>query len=109
MQKVFTNGSEHDNRDIMIEIKDGYIEFFFNDYYLKQSKWIEEETQRRLDEGGEELTDDEAGNHGFYWMSADDWRKSKTENLDRADNWHIHMNQKNWFTPSMEKFMDDNT
>ena len=109
MQKVFANGSKHDSRDILIEIKDGYIEFFFNEYYLRQQQWIKEETERRFEEGQDELGEDEKGNHSFYWIGADEWHKSKTENLDRGDNWHTHMKEKNWFTPQMEKFMDDNT
>ena len=49
MEKVFKNGNSArgDNRDILIKIKDGYIEFFFNDQYLRQAKWVEEETERR--------------------------------------------------------------
>ena len=111
MEKVFKNGNSArgDNRDILIKIKDGYIEFFFNDQYLRQAKWVEEETERRKEVNEPELTEDEAGNHNFYWFDAADWHKSKSENLDRGDNWHKHMERKSWFTNEMETFLDLNT
>ena len=108
-QSVFNNGSKHDTRDIMIRIDDTHIEFFFYEQYLRQKQWIEDETERRFQEGQDELLEDEAGNHGFYWIGTDDWHKSKKENLDRPDNWHNHMKEKNWFTKEMKSFLDLNT
>ena len=111
IQGIFENGNSHrgDTRQIMIRIEDGVISFYFYEQYLKQQNWIDGEAQRRFECGEEELTEEEKGNHEFYWIDASDWHKSKTENLDRGDNWHTHMNEKAWFTEEMEKFLDLNT
>lgn len=106
MQQVFNNGSNGDNRQILIKINDGYVEFFYYEQYLLQLKWIEEETERRLEYNGEELTEEEAGNHSFYWMGLEEWINDKTQRLDRDDNWHKHMRRKNWFTEEMADFIN---
>lgn len=43
-EAVFSNGSKHDSREIMIRINEDYIEFFFYEQYLRQKEWIENET-----------------------------------------------------------------
>jgi len=108
MQKIFDNGSKGDNRQIMINIKDGTIWFYFYEQYREQLHFIQEEIQRRQECGEPELTKEEKVVAEFYWIDANDWNKSKTEYLDREDNWHTHMNNKNWFTKEMEKFLDLN-
>ena len=45
-QAIFANGSNHDNREIMLQIGD-YIDFFYYDQYNKQKIWIIEENDRR--------------------------------------------------------------
>lgn len=108
-EAVFSNGSKHDSREIMIRINEDYIEFFFYEQYLRQKEWIENETERRFQCGEEELTEDEAGNHNFYWFGKNDWKRDKTERLDRPDNWHKHMERKTWFTKEMTDFINKNT
>ncbi len=108
-EEIFNNGSEHDKRRIMIRINNGYVEFFFYDQYLRQKQWIEEETERRFQDGEDELTEDESGNHNFYWFGVDEWVKDKTERQDQNDNWHKHMRRKNWFTLKMEDWINENT
>lgn len=107
-QKVFNNGNGSD-RDIMIRIEDAFIAFYFYEQYLRQEAWIDEETENRLQNGMEELTEDEKGNHEFYWIPKDDWKRDKTQRQDRPDNWHNHMNHKNWFTQEMADFINKNT
>jgi hypothetical protein len=106
MEKVFNNGSVGDARQILVRITGGYIEFFFYDQYLRQLNWINEETERRLESDEEELTEEEKGNHSFYWFSSDEWTKDKTQRLDRPDNWHKHMERKNWFTKEMADYIN---
>lgn len=107
-EAVFSNGSNHDNRKIMIRINDD-IEFFFYDQYLRQKQWIEEETERRLQCGEDELTEDEESNNSFYYILKQDWISDKTERLDREDNFHTHMMRKTWFTKEMKDFIDKST
>ena len=38
-----------------------------------------------------------------------EWIKDRTERLDRGDNWHTHMKEKNWFTKEMEDFINSKT
>lgn len=113
MQEVFKSGSKHDQnvpRTIMIKIEDNLIEFFFYEQYLRQQNWVEEETDRRLNYGGEELTEDEKGNHNFYWIDIADWKSDRvTTRQDRPDNWHTHMYEKNWFTDEMYDFIEKHT
>lgn len=108
-QQIFSNGSKIDTRDIMIRIKGNFIAFYFYEQYLRQQAWVDEETEYRLQNGMEELTDYEKGNHEFYWIPKDDWKRDKTERLDRGDNWHNHMSHKNWFTKEMKDFIDSKT
>jgi len=108
MEKVFRNGSKHDSRQIMININGGYIEFFYYQQYLKKKVWIIEENERREESGEDSLTKYEECNDPFYWFGTSDWKRDKTENLDRHDNWHTHMKEKTWFTNEMEKFLNDN-
>ena len=44
----------------------------------------------------------------FYDIPKCDWISDRTERLDREDNWHFHMKEKNWFTDEMKKFIDAN-
>ncbi len=108
-QKVFENGNPRDGREILIKIIDDTIYFFYNENYRLHENWVHEETERRNQCVEEELTEEEKHYPEFYWIDKEDWHKSKTQNLDRGDNWHVHMKEKNWFTPLMEKFMDDNS
>ena len=103
MRRTFSNGSQHDTRDIDIEIKDGMICFYFTEQYHRQKQWIQEEIERR---GEDDLDEDEKGNHEFYWFASEEWEKDKTQRLDRGDNWHTHMKEKNWFTEDMANFLN---
>ena len=106
MRKTFNNGSKHDSREIYIEIKGGVFSFYFTEQFKRQQNWIEEEIERR---GGDDLEEDEKGNHEFYWFAAEDWESDKTNRLDREDNWHRHMRHKNWFTEEMANFLNNNS
>jgi hypothetical protein len=44
----------------------------------------------------------------FYDIPKRDWISDRKERLDREDNWHYHMKEKNWFTKEMEKYIDEN-
>ncbi len=109
MQKVFYNGNENDNRQIMISISNNFIEFFFYDDYVRQRNWIKEQIERRLENGEDDLSNEEKQINSFYWIDAQHWNKDKTERLDREDNWHKHMMQKRWFTSEMKDFINANT
>lgn len=110
MKQVFNNGSDHDRRMILIEITEDHIEFFFNEYYLRKLEWIESETEKRLEHGQDDLTDEDLEVNGFYWVGKDDWISDRTKTRQgREDNWHYHMMQKNWFTQEMKDWIDKNT
>lgn len=98
MQKVFTNGNERDGREIMIEIKEGVAEFFFNEYYRNHIKWLAEQ-----EESGEiEYLDEDAKvNNGFYWIGTEDWNA-------RKEQWKEHLSHKVWFTDEMYNYLDKN-
>lgn len=102
MQQIFKNGSKGDNREILITIKDGAIEFFFSEQMKRHKDWIDEEIKRKQDWGEEPLTEEEkSGGGNFYWIESSDWRKSNKR-------WLSHMREKNWFTPQMEEFINNN-
>lgn len=109
MQKVFSNESGNDVREILIKIEDGIIEFFFYEQYRQNQEWLKEETQKRVECGEPELTDDEKANSNFYWIEVENWVKDKTERQGRSENWHEHMKRKNWFTKEMSDFINQNT
>lgn len=45
----------------------------------------------------------------FYDIPKYSWIEDKTDRLDKKDNWHLHMQRKNWFTKEMKDFIDSNT
>lgn len=106
MEKVFENGSKGDTRQILIRIKDGTIWFYFYDQYKRELNYINEEIERRNETGENELTEEEKHINEFYWIGLDDWISDKTNRLDRPDNWHQHMREKNWFTEEMAVFIN---
>lgn len=101
MKKVFNNGSSHDKRKIMIEIEEEAICFYFFEQYLRQENYLQVEAERRSMCGEDDLTEDEKRNDEFYWIDKDEWRRN-------VNNWHNHMEEKNWFTNEMKEWMDDN-
>lgn len=104
MEKVFANGNHRDTRFILIKVDSEHIEFFFNEDYLRQLEWIENETENRM---GEPLSDEEKENSGFYWIGSDDWiADANGAREGRPDDWLTHMNEKNWFTSEMADFID---
>lgn len=104
MEQVFANGNNRDGRDILIKIDSEHIEFFFNEDYIRQVAWIENETENRM---GEPLDEDEKANHGFYWIGSDDWiSDANGARKYRPDDWLTHMKEKNWFTNGMANFID---
>lgn len=108
-QAVFSNGNGRINRDVLIRIDDRTIYFYFNEDYQRHENWLQNEIEYRELNGVDKLSDEEKYNTEFYWIDKKDWHKSKTENLERGDNWHNHMEEKNWFTAEMERFLDLNT
>jgi len=109
MQKVFENGSEGDNRGILIVISEELIEFYYYKQFLYHRNWVKEETKKRIENSQEDLTEDEIADNTFYWIDKQNWINHKTQMLDRPDNWHNHMSRKRWFTSEMAKFMNENT
>lgn len=105
MQKVFKNGTKHDNREILIIIDSDHIEFFHNENYEYQLNWLKEQEDNW---NFENLSDDQKANNGFYWIFVDDWKEDRTMRLDREDNWHRHIRTKNWFTEEMYDFIENN-
>lgn len=100
--KTFTDNRA---RQIIIEIDDNnnIISFFFESHVLGQQEWVREQEQQ-----GIEVSEEQKKSHEFYWIPKDDWKRDKTERLDRGDNWHTHMKEKNWFTDEMLNFLNDN-
>jgi hypothetical protein len=104
-EPLFNNGNEHDNRVIMINITNDHIEFFYYDYYLRETEYLKDKEENGeidyMDEGEKEV-------NGFYWISTDEWVSDRTGRKDREDNWHKHMKTKNWFTEEMYEYIDKN-
>lgn len=100
-QKVFKNGNDWDSRKILIQISEGYIEFFFEEQYNRKKSWILEETERRNECGEEPLTEDELSNSNFYWIMIDDW-------IIPERGFEDHMSRKSWFTNEMKNFLNKN-
>ena len=109
MQRVFSNGSSHDNRDILIKIEPPFICFYFNEFHFRRQEWIDNETEERSLHGEEPLDEDESSNDGFYHILIKEWVSDKTNRLDRPDNWANHMEEKNWFTHEMKDFINNST
>ena len=107
MEQIFQNGNKHDSRQIMIRIDKEAIEFFFYEQFIRRQEWIDEQTEK-AEKYGDFLEEEDTENLGFYWINKRDWISDRTERLDREDNWHFHMKEKNWFTDEMEKFIDAN-
>ena len=106
MKQSFSNGNKNDNRDIDIEIQNGAISFYFTKQYNRQKQWVEDEIENR---GYDDLGEDEKANNPFYSILSRHWVEDKTNRLDRGDNFHNHMREKNWFTKDMEDFLNENT
>lgn len=49
------------------------------------------------------------GGREFYSIPIKPWVEDLTDRLTREDNWHNHMAEKNWFSPLMENFINENT
>lgn len=109
IQKIFSNGRKGDNRQILIIIDDTHIAFYYNEHYENQKRWIRDEEERRLELYDEPLSDEDKMNCEFYWIDKDRWVEDKIQHLDRHDNFHTHMNEKNWFTSEMAVFINNNT
>ena len=95
MQKVFTNGNGFD-RPILIIIKDNIASFYFKYDYDNQAKWVAE-----MEEMGVDLAEDEKTIDEFYWIPKDRWEHP-------SENYPQHMEDKNWFTPEMLDFLNEN-
>lgn len=109
MEQVFENGSDHDTRDILIKIDAELICFYFNEQYRLRQNWINEEREKRIESGEEDLTDDEQSNHEFYWIPIDQWKSDRKDTRQgRGDNWHYHMNKKSWFSSEMYEYIEKN-
>ena len=44
----------------------------------------------------------------FYSIPMEEWVSDLTNRLDRSDNWHKHMMEKNWFSEPMKNFITQN-
>ena len=91
-------------REVIVEITDTHILFFFAENVRKQADWVE-----RQEEMGYEVSEEDKKINEFYWIEKSQWVKDKTRNTERDDNWHNHMNGKNWFTDEMYNFINKNT
>lgn len=45
----------------------------------------------------------------FYSIPIPEWVADLTNRLDRPDNWHNHMMEKNWFSQPMKDFITNAT
>lgn len=102
MQQVFTNGSNHDDREILIKSDNNHFSFYFYRQYLNQINWIDEEKEKRMEEGADNLIEEESTAHEFYWIDKEEWRRN-------LNNWHTHMRSKNWYTDKMYEWMNKNS
>lgn len=93
MEKLFRSPA---GRDILIEINKDHILFYHNDVIERQAQWVYEQREQGIEVSEEDENVDE-----FYWILKSQWK-----NNDR--NCHTHMELKNWFTPEMRDFLNDN-
>ena len=98
--KQFKNGNGSD-RDIYIKISDEFIDFYFVKEYDRHFQWLEE-----MEESFSHVDDDQKEPATFYWIGKQDWIRDRTERLDRDDNFHTHMKEKNWFTTEMYNYIN---
>lgn len=91
-------------REVIVEITDTHILFFFAENVRKQMDWVEQQ-----EEMGYEVSEEDKKINEFYWIEKSQWVRDKTHNPERGDNWHNHMKEKNWFTDEMYNFINKNT
>lgn len=96
----FRNGNGSD-RDIYIKISDDAIEFYFVREYDRHYEWLAE-----MEENDTEVDDEQKEPYSFYYIMKDDWISDRTQRLDRGDNFHTHMKEKNWFTTEMYNYIN---
>ena len=99
IQQTFTCGKKL--RKMIIKITDEFIQFFYEDNYLMELNWIEEEIERRIESGEEELEEEELEPHEFYGFVKERW-------LVPQENFPSHMMEKLWFTEKMLDFINNN-
>lgn len=100
--RQFTNGNGTD-RSIYIDLCEvGYIDFYFVNDYDRQMQYILDMKEREIP-----IEEDDAVPQPFYSIMKDYWIADTRERLDREDNFHYHMKQKNWFTQEMYDYINN--
>lgn len=100
-QRTFTDPR---GREIVVEVSKNHILFFYRDDIDRHYKWLSEQTEL-----GNEVPEEQRDVNEFYWIETNQWVADKTQRLDRGDNWHFHMKEKNWFTDEMYEFINSQT
>lgn len=88
-------------REVVIEISDNSISFYFGENIRRQEKWVEQQI-----ENGHDVSDEEKKVETFYWIDKQNWIDDFTQRLDREDNFHKHMKEKKWFTVEMYEYLN---
>jgi hypothetical protein len=91
-------------RGIIIEVSNEFILFFFAEQVKNQQEWISEQ-----EELGNDISEEDKKINEFYWIETPQWVRDKTNHVERGDNFHHHMKEKNWFTEEMYDFINKNT
>jgi len=99
--KQFTNGNGTD-RNIYIDTDEvGFINFYYVDNYKRTMQYVLDMQEREIP-----IEEDDAVPQPFYSIMKDYWIADTRERLDREDNFHYHMKQKNWFTQEMYNYIN---
>ena len=92
-QQTFENGFYKD-RNVIISIKEDYIQFFFEKEYIRHLQWLE-----GVDEY--ELSEEEREPNEFYGFYKERWNVPQ-------ENFPSHMMRKNCVTQDMLDFINKN-
>jgi len=99
MQKSF---SDNRNREVIIKIEDDYISFYYADSFRHMEQYLE----LIGEEAANELSKEEKTVYDFYYIPKEQWINDRNKPLERGNNWHHHMKEKNWFTDAMYNFLE---
>lgn len=83
MEKVFETGSKYNNKKILVKIEDNFVDFFFEDDYLR-----DKQTENKISDG-------------FYWFYIFEYKRNRKH-------WEIQLSDKKWYVEGMLEFIDEN-
>lgn len=90
---------------VLIKIDDEIISFYDKETVDAQAEWYENQLIEGNDVEPSEKNVDE-----FYWIPKKEWANDAIQKRNnRLYDWHLHMQDKNWFTEEMSAFIDKNT